>query len=158
MGTIANALTWSGSSATLSMFVVSSHEAFVDFTGILMEAEAPQIKVYPLDDEDNVLQGGRVVEYDLLFSKLPTHLNSLLTQCLDAARASGAKVAWFGFEGSFDFDCLLTAEIANQIYAVMDSEGTALTSDAALSSAPWQERIVRAGEHARSTSDSLLAE
>ena len=58
-------------------------------------------------------------------------------------------MAWFGFEGAFDFGCLLSAEIANQIYAVIDSEGVALASDSTLSSKVWAERIVRAGERAR---------
>jgi hypothetical protein len=32
-------------------------------------------------------------------------------------------VAWFGFEGPFDFRCFLTEGTADQVYAVADSEG-----------------------------------
>ena len=63
-------------------------------------------------------------------------------------------MAWFGFEGSFDFRYLLTAEISNQIYAVIDSEGVAIASDSMLSSNAWQGRVVRAGKRARNNSVS----
>jgi len=61
-------------------------------------------------------------------------------------------VAWFAFEGSFNFFHLLTGDIANQVYAVMDSEGWAIVSVATLSSEAWQERVVRADERVRSDS------
>lgn len=158
MGTIADALAWSGSGATLSMFVVSQGSSLLDPAALSLESTPTQTRTYILDDEDNVLSGRRVVEYDFVFAEVPSNIDSLLTRCLHAARASGAEVAWFGFEGSFDFGCLLTAEIANQIYAVMDSEGVALASDATLSSKAWQERIVRAGKRARSDSASRSGE
>jgi hypothetical protein len=154
MGTIAEALAWSGSGATLSMFVVSKDSSLLDPAALSVESAPIRTRNYTLDDEDNILSGRRVFEYDLVFAEVPSNLDSILTQCLGVARASGAEVAWFGFEGSFDFGCLMTAEIANQIYAVIDSEGVALASDATLSSKAWQERIVRAGERARGDSAS----
>ncbi len=152
MGTIADALAWSGSGATLSMFVVSKSSSLLDLAALSLEPAPAPARTYTLDDEENVLSGRRVVEYDLAFSEVPSNLDALLTRCLHAARASGADAAWFGFEGSFDFGHLLTAEIANQIYAVMDSEGVAVASDATLSTKAWVERVVRAGERARGES------
>ena len=149
MGTIASALAWSGSGATLSMFVVWKESSFLDPAALSLEPVPTKTRTYALDDEDNVLMGRRVVEYDFAFGEVPPHLEALLTRCLDAARAKGAEVAWFGFEGSFDFGYLLSPEIANQIYAVMDSEGVSLASDAELSSEAWVERIVRAGKRVR---------
>ena len=148
-GTIADALAWSGSGATLSMFVVSKCSSLLDPTAPSLEPVPIRTRKYVLDDEDNVLAGCHVVEYDFVFAEVPPNLDTFLSCCLHAARASGAEVAWFGFEGSFDFGCLLTPDIANQIYAVMDSEGVALASDAALLSKTWLERILRAGERAR---------
>jgi hypothetical protein len=116
MRTIADAIAWSGSGATLSMFVVSKGGSLLDPPALSLEIVPTRTRTYILDDEDNVLGGRRVVEYDLAFAEVPSKLDVLLTGCLHAARASGAEVAWFGFEGSFDFGCLLTAEIANQIY------------------------------------------
>lgn len=154
MGAIADALAWSGSGATLSMFVVSKGSSLLDPAALSLEPVPIRTRTYALDDEDNVLSGRSVVEYDLVFAEVPTSLEVLLTRCLHAARASGAEVAWFGFEGSFDFGCLLSPEIANQIYAVIDSEGVALASDATLSSKGWVERVLRAGERTRGGSAS----
>ena len=153
MGPIANALTWSGSGATLSMFVVSKGRSLLELV-LSLEPAPIRTRMYTLDDEDNVLSGQSVFEYDFVFTEVPSNLDAVLTQCLRAARAAGAEVAWFGFEGSFDFGCLLTEETANQTYAVADSEGMALASDATLSSKVWQERVVRAGEQARGDSAS----
>lgn len=152
MGTIADALAWSGSGATLSMFVVSKGSALLDLATLSLEPAPIRTRTYALDDEGNVLFGRSVVEYDLAYAEVPPNLEVLLTRCLHAARAAGAEVAWFGFEGAFDFGCLLSPEIANQIYAVIDSEGLALASDSTLSSKAWVERIVRAGERARGRS------
>ena len=150
MGTIADALAWSGSGATLSMFVVSKSCSRLDPAALSLDPTPIETKVYTLEDEDNVLPGRHVVEYDFIFARVPADLDLVLTRCLHAARDSGAEVAWFGFEGSFSFACLLKPEIANQIYALIDSEGVALASDATLASDEWVHRIVRAGEQVRS--------
>lgn len=152
MGTIADALAWSGSGAMLSMFVVSKGSLLLDPATLSLEPVPIRTRSYSLDDEDNVLSGRSVVEYDFAYADVPPNLEVLLTRCLHAARASGAEVAWFGFEGSFDFGCLLSPEIANQIYAVIDSEGVAIASDATLSSKAWVDRVARAGERARDDS------
>jgi hypothetical protein len=152
MGRIADALAWSGSGVTLSMFVVFASGSLLELETPSLEPSSIRTRTYALDDDDNVLAGRRVVEYDFAFVAVPPNLDLLLTRYLQAARASGAEVAWFGFEGSFDFGRLLTPEIANQIYAVIDSEGIALASDATLSSSTWRERIVRARKRVRGDS------
>lgn len=54
-------------------------------------------------------------------------------------------VAWAAFEGSFSFDHLLTADIANQVYAVADTRGAAVAvDDQARASAAWADRVARA--------------
>jgi hypothetical protein len=83
------------------------------------------------------LPGCRVVEYDFRFDEVPPDFESFMTQCPHAAMASDADVAWFGFEGSFSFAHLLTSDIANQIYGVIDRDGVALASDATLHSVAW---------------------
>lgn len=152
MGTIADALAWSGTDATLSMFVVSKGRLLLDPATLVLEPVPIRTGTYALEDVDHVLRDRSVVEYDLVFAEVPPDLDVLVTRCLRAARDSGAEVAWFGFEGSFHFDHLLKPEIANQIYAVMDAEGVALASNATLSSKAWADRVVRAGERARAGS------
>ena len=44
----------------------------------------------------------------------------------------GAVVAWFGFEGSFDFDHLLTEGISAQVYAFAGSSEVAVSTDEVL--------------------------
>jgi hypothetical protein len=63
---------------------------------------------------------------------------------LHEAIGQGAIVAWFAFEGSFDFECLLTPEIAAQVYAVADNAGVAISSDAQLESEGWRARVAEA--------------
>lgn len=152
MGTIADALAWSGTGAMLSMFVVSKSDSLFELAALPLEPAPIRTSTYVLDDEDNVLPGRRVVEYDLSFAEVPSNIDVLLTAYLRGAHRSGADLAWFGFEGSFDFGHLLTADIANQIYAVIDSDGVALASDATLSSAAWEERVARAGGQLRNGS------
>ncbi len=150
MGTIADALEWSGSGATLSMFVVSNVPLLLEPAKFLLEPPPIRTRVYVLDDDDGVLPGRGVVEYDFCYTRVPRNLETLLTRSLHAARAAGADVAWFGFEGSFHFGHLLSPDIASQIYAIGDAEGLALATDASLSSNEWRDRIARAGERVRS--------
>lgn len=148
MGTIADAIAWSGSEAVLSMFVVSDSGALSDLA--LHLAPAPvAVRRYLLEDERSVLGGRTVWEYDFVFPGVPEDLDRILTCCLEGARAAGALVAWFGFEGSFDYALLLSSEVASQVYAVSDSTGVSIASDDTLSSDEWKARVVQAGIEAR---------
>jgi hypothetical protein len=58
---------------------------------------------------------------------------------------AGAELAWFGFEGSFNYEHLLTPDIARQIYAVVDSIGAATSLEDGSRDLPeWHERVGRA--------------
>jgi hypothetical protein len=147
MSTIADALTWDGSKATLSLFVVGPQTLEAgepDLQGL----PAFRLRRYLLDDVLGVLPGGALVEYDFLFEVLPRDLCGCLEMLLTWAMSSGAVVAWFGFEGSFHFDHLLSADIADQVYAVADEEGISLAGDADLPSMAWRQRVVSAGRRA----------
>ena len=61
---------------------------------------------------------------------LPADLESVITAWLGASIKAGAAVAWFAFEGSFDFGHILTADVASQVYAVGDERGYELALDA----------------------------
>jgi hypothetical protein len=148
MCTIYKSLAWAGSDVTLSMFTVSDakNEPELDLS---VEPSPIAVRRYALEDEDRVLSGQSVVEYDLVFRDVPSDLNGVIRQCFRVACSAGVRVAWFGFEGSFDFQFLLTKEIANQIYAVSDSHGVSIASDEMLSSESWEARVVGAGIEAR---------
>lgn len=47
-------------------------------------------------------------EYDLIYDEVPRDLDSILAARIAAAILAGADLAWFGFEGSFDFEHILT--------------------------------------------------
>ena len=144
MGTIVDAITWSGSGATLSLFAVYPQTPPHVDPGALGLPEF-HAQTYLLDDEAGLLGGGSLVEYDFHFASVPADLRKCLRTLLDWARASGAIVTWFGFEGSFHFEHLLTEDVANQVYALADNEGIALAEDQDLESVTWRERVVRAG-------------
>lgn len=149
MGTIADAIAWSGSEAILSMFAVSDSGALSDLA-LHLDPAPVAVRRYLLEDERSVLGGRTVWEYDFVFPRVPGNLERIVRDCLEGARAAGAPVAWFGFEGSFDYDLLLASEVASQIYAVSDSIGVSIASDDTLSSNEWKARVVHAGIEARS--------
>jgi hypothetical protein len=143
MSTIEDALTWSGSGLTLSMFLV--HQSPVTECAMSHGSNRPKrVRRYELEDLDGVLRGRRVLEWDADFERMPARLDEYLTACLQEAREAGAEIAWFGFEGSFDFKFLLAGDIASQIYAVADDEGVSIATDAILRSDAWKSRVLRA--------------
>ncbi|MDR6688246.1 hypothetical protein J2Y41_003832 [Arthrobacter sp. 1088] len=62
----------------------------------------------------------------MVFDRVPSDLESVLTSWIEWAIAAGAEFAWFGFEGSFDFNHILTEDVGNQICGVGTSEIVAL--------------------------------
>lgn len=142
------ALTWSGTDVTLSMFVVTPHSATapLDFSG----AHAPaRLRSYELDDEAGILRGRHLYEYDLVWTDFPPDLDKLVTDCLVSALSQGADIAWFGFEGSFDFEYLLHPEIASQVYAVAAGEAVRLAlDDDYRASEDWRRLLAGLRDHA----------
>ncbi len=111
------ALAWSGTDVTLSMFVATPQSAIPPLD--LSSGRAPtQVRSYKLDDDAGILRGRHLYEYDLVWTDFPPDLETLISDCLVSALSRGADIAWFGFEGSFDFEYLLHPDIASQVYAV----------------------------------------
>jgi hypothetical protein len=84
MGTIADALAWSGSGATLSMFVVSEGSLLLELATLSLEPATIRTRSCALDDEDAILSGRSVVECDFAYAEVPPNLEVLLTRCLHA--------------------------------------------------------------------------
>lgn len=123
------AVSWSGIDVTLSMFVISSRSEMPQFEPPELEIGPDDLRRYELHDEAGALGGRHVYEYDLVWKELPDDLVTVLTAGLLAALREGAGVAWFGFEGSFDFEYLLHPDVASQIYAVANPDVIRLALD-----------------------------
>lgn len=148
MASIEKALTWSGSGAELLLFAVFAEPPPPDLFTEVTSTEVV-VRRYALDDEGGVLTGRTLFEFDFVLKSVPRSLGEMLVGLLGRARGAGAVVAWFGFEGSFDFNHVLTGDVAHLAYALTDSEGTSVATDADLDSPMWRARVVRAGERAR---------
>lgn len=125
MSKLLAALSWSGRDTMLSLFVAFPG----DPTHVLppdRRSQPDAVRTYELEDLDGRLPGLSVVEYDLTFDAPPPDLEAVVRGWLQMAIAAGASLAWFAFEGSFDFEHLLTPDIADQIYAVATPEGEEL--------------------------------
>jgi len=145
MGTVTDALSWSGSGATLSLFVVADRQPAPPLELSWREFQPTQVRTYNLDDTAALLGERYVFEYDATFGALPAPLSGYLDACLREAMHHGAEVAWFGFEGSFDFAYLLAPQIAPQIYGLADSQGVELAlEDDVLMSEAWRTRVAEA--------------
>lgn len=136
---------WSGAEITLSMFAVFGTDPKSELSFVL-DPVPIAIRKYLLEDDVGFLKGRVVWEYDFVFAKMPENLEKVLRESLETARAGGAHVAWFGFEGSFDYEFLLTPEIASQIYAIVDETGVRIASDDMLWSEDWKNRLAHAGQ------------
>jgi hypothetical protein len=148
MKTIKEALNWSGSGATLSMFVVGGAEPAPELAMAFGAIRPLRVRMYELEDEATVLGGRRVTEYDAEFRDVPKELDGYLLACMHEATESGSEVVWFGFEGSFSFEFFLDGAIASQIYALEDSSGAVVATDEVLRSDPWRERIIQSRDRA----------
>ncbi|WP_454854072.1 hypothetical protein [Promicromonospora soli] len=76
-----------------------------------------EVRTYHLEDPERRLKDIECYEHDLIFERLPQDLEEIVSAWLEAVLEAGAKIAWFGFEGSFDFEHILTADVANQVFA-----------------------------------------
>ncbi|MEV5560654.1 hypothetical protein AB0L44_44065 [Nonomuraea wenchangensis] len=104
----------------ISVFVVHGDEAAPSLDFRSGQVVPRQVKVYELEDEDDRLPGRRVTEYDLIFDEVPEQLPGYLEDCLGRVCRLGV-VAWLGFEGAFNFNNLLTPDIAHLVYGVCAS-------------------------------------
>lgn len=141
------ALAWSGTDVTLSMFAVTPHSAPppLNLSG---GREPTRVRWYELDDDAGVLRGRHLYEYDLVWMDFPPGLDTLVTDCLVSALSQGADIAWFGFEGSFDFEYLLHPDIASQVYAVATGEAVRLAlEDDYRASGDWARLLAGFRDH-----------
>ena len=142
-----SAVCWSGTDVTLSMFLVSRTPEVPALTPLGMST-AGRLRAYELEDETGVLGGLHVYEFDFVFQEFPPDLDHFVTESLVAALKEGALVAWFGFEGSFDFEYLLHPEIARQVYAIAIGEVLRLALEDEYRSSPdWQQLLSRLRKH-----------
>lgn len=135
------AISWSGSDVTLSLFVLWRTGEVGEVLPCL--TVSPRVvRRYELEDAGGVLSGKAASEIDVVFDVLPAELDSVVWAWLDASVRSGAVVAWFGVEGSFDFEHILTVDVADQIYGVAVPDFIALaTDDQFRLSAGWLDRL-----------------
>ena len=138
MSRVLDAITWSGV-PVVSLFVVSAtDEPTIDFTGW----PASDVRVYRLEDEAGVLAGRSTYAYDVSLESVPSQLDELLVGTLRQACAADHRVAWFAFEGSFDFGHLLTDDVADQVFGVCvgGREPEVALTDAVLGSEGWKAK------------------
>lgn len=103
---------------------------------------AARVRTYKLEDPILRHPNLNCFEYDLVFDVLPSPVEQVATTWILAALAAGSTAAWFAFEGSFSFDDILTAEGADQVYAVGDSAMTATAGSAMFrASASWRRTV-----------------
>lgn len=99
------------------MFLVIAPEVRIVPREISTMVAASIVRIYVLEDDD-VLDGMSVLEIDLTFDEIPDRVEGLISSALWRSLELGSVCSWFGFEGSFHYEHLLTPDIATQIYAV----------------------------------------
>lgn len=157
MITVREALCWSGVDAMVSLFFVPASEDRVQAEVLVRGADKPTpvdmaqngerpsaVNSWRLEPEDDEPGCSCVIEIDARFPAVPNDLEAYLRACLQAALDSGASVAWCGFEGSFNFNSLLTDDVAPAVYAVADADGIAIAAEGQRASAAWRERLASA--------------
>lgn len=142
MRTLSDLIAWSGSDTiVLSLFVAVRASDSSD-PSMAVEGLVPnEVRKYALERHE-AGDGLEIHEYDAYFDVVPSNLVEYVAGCLHEALSLGAVVAWFGFEGSFHFDHLLTPDVARQIYGLADESAiSVVSSGAALESAGWADRV-----------------
>jgi hypothetical protein len=142
VGVVVDAIQWSGTGATVSLFVITSSAETPCVTMSYGDAVPSRLKHYGLVDDEAVLVDRYVHEFDAEFIEVPSDLEAYLSTCLAEALESGGVVAWLAFEGSFDFLHLLTDDIATEIYGVGDTDGVMVVlSQEQIRSSDWLVRV-----------------
>ncbi len=118
MGRFLKALCWDDDETVISLFAAAPSAEPFDLAFDIDGCSPDRIATYHLEDDERVLTDLQVIEYDLSFSALPAPLAPYLEACLEQVCVRGARVAWLGFEGSFDYDRLLTDSVARMLYGV----------------------------------------
>lgn len=148
VSSIREAVCWSGP-AIINLFTLGRieeclHEETFDISGVRPE----ELEIFRLHTE----LGAReliVWEYDLTFRDISEDLIPYLLLCLERASADADGVAWLAFEGSFHFDHLFTADIAEQIYGYCTPGGEPVVV--------WDSEILKSGRWKRRIGDVKFA-
>jgi hypothetical protein len=149
VGSVLDALTWSGSGVELCLFVAAGSGGRPSLDANRGGVSLRSVRTSELLREE--IGGGlRYFEVDIILNSIPddleTYLNGLLTEALHG----GAVAAWFAFEGSFHFDHLLTADIADQVFGVADASGVDVAvRDGRLRDPEWRLRVAAACSNLR---------
>lgn len=145
MSRVVEAICWDGVYVTLGMYTVFRQEPDSAALQFCFDAIKPikPVKPFRLDDELQILGGRPVIHYEIRLANVPEHLEQYLGFCLRNAFESGANCSWFGFEGSFDFEHILTTDIADQIYGICGTSGDLKIAleDSVLLSDEWRETV-----------------
>lgn len=142
MSSLEDALTWSGTEAALCLFMVWPDRCNVGIRPPEGVTQPRVVRTYELQDGDSVLGGKSTTEIDLIFSDVPEDIDAVVEGWLRSSIREGAQIAWFGFEGSFDFGHILSADIANQIYGVAYGSVVVLaTDDQVRVSGDWADQL-----------------
>lgn len=150
MSRFVDAVSWSDQGAVFSLFTVFGAAAP---PGVLKQARSwassPTVCVYHLEDLDKRLGDRQCYEYDLVFDAVPLDIEVHAKSWLRTALEAGAEIAWFAFEGSFDFNHILTADVARQVFGVGDGAGIELAvEDQVRASGDWVARILEVRKRA----------
>lgn len=150
MNRLLAALAWSGRDTMLSLFVLFPRDEPTSLSRPVGVSSPTTVRTYALEDLDARMPSVTCVEYDLTYSDPPPDL-ALVVRCwLQAAISAGALVAWFAFEGSFDFKHVLTPEIADQVYAVATPDGNQLAlADEHREGPDWVASLEAVRRHSR---------
>ena len=145
MSTLNAAISWSGTDVMLSLFVIWSAGERGEVSAPSAVSQPRSSRTYQLEDVDDILRGKRISETDLRFDAVPPDLDRLLEVWLTTAIRAGGAVAWFGFEGSFSFEHLLTPDVAELVYGVAGPNFVALaTNDHVRASRSWLSQLAAA--------------
>ncbi|MGO1003637.1 hypothetical protein [Lysobacter sp. CA196] len=148
MTRVAEALSWSGVDIAIGMYCVymscNQEGGEGEKRRLLSESSAK----FRLEDECGILKGREVVHYEIKLQQFPDSLAGYLNRCIEWAFADGASFVWFAFEGSFDFEHILTEDVANQIYCICGEDGnTAMAlEDDVLLSTEWAAVVAKKRE------------
>ncbi len=120
-------------------------DTLLEATALARAVGASEVRTYYMEDEDHVLGDLVVWEVDLDYATLPVDLEERLTSALRRLVEAGALVAWLGFEGSFDFEHILTEDVSNQVYGVTVDDWLRINlGDERWTDLTWTSTVLRA--------------
>jgi hypothetical protein len=145
MSRLIDAISWDGQTVSLILVGLWPHGTQPQLSAPTGVTAPDEIRRYELEDSQGFTPDFHCVELDLVFSSLPDDVEQVVNAWLRVAVDSGATLTWFAFEGSFDFEHLLTPDVADQVFGVADAVGvsTAL-DDAHREGEAWTTRLAEA--------------